>query len=1353
MRGWKKGCVLFLSAVLCSSVFLQPGMAVAAGTGEAIWGTSPIEEPYDYVLSGGFSGEEQPDSPDPLVSYRWDDPQVEDKLEIFLRQPESATTATPESFSGVESLTEDKVNVKVTGEGSILLDFGTEFAGWLEIDSPNLNGTVTLGVSEYNEPAFVNVGAQSPSKTAVPKKYGDTYRLELNNELYEGVRFAFINVNDFDQPFDITGIRLVCQTKPVNYEGSFDSDNEMLNRIWYTAAYDVRVNLREDYFSAILMDRGDRYSWTGDAYPSQAASLVAFGNFDAVLQNLRYTSQHSNGIESYELYWILSVIDYYEYTGDKDGVRGLLPEVIKRLDHAYTIYETNPSLGYVGSDERLGATFENPDLPENQNIYKMNCIRVWKEFAPVLDDLGLSKEAKKYRSYADEKEAELFADSEWQQSFGIHAAADAINAGVPDETTTEKLFEKHFTNRVNRLSHSPFNQYFLLQAMGIAGEYESAVSTIFDLWGGQIEYGATTFFENYRPQWNDIIAKNGPVPNSQSGYTSLAHPWGAGVLTWMSEELLGIKADSPGFETFTVKPHLTSATTRIEGKTPTGFGIIEAAIDVEAGTGSLTVPAGTTACFAVPKASRSVSDIRMNGKVASIASEDEEYYYITGLTEGTYQFTMQYQGEGPVAEQLEYEYPARFVGQDTQTQGSWGGVYGSEGYVLCGYGPSDVQALPDYVSSVTTNKAQKAQWTASTEDERALSSNPLNIGDRSVGTWYSMDPGACMQTFTVDITLKEDHPFTVALYFVDWDNKGREAVVEMFDEETLNLIAPLQVVDDYEGGKYLIYEYNKSTRFRINQMRGDNATLSGIFFGEGYPEGPITVSSKIDDTDSSILYEGSGWTRGPMPGAYLDTFIHSSIPGASATYSFEGTGITFVASQEFNRGIAEIFVDDVSQGEIDLYSADAQRQQEVFSIDGLEDGKHTFRMEVTGKQNPSAAGCYIDVDAFVVRRTVTIVDPPEPVPTNKDILNRVIDYAKTAKESEEYSNVIASVKESFDTAYATAQSVYGNPESTQPEVDSAWTALMKEIHKLGFQAGDKTKLQADYDVYSAWDLERYEDGAEKDAFAAALAKAEAVLNDGDAMEAEINEADEKLIEAAEALTEIAETDKGTLETIVNEARIMKKDNYVSAGWSEFEAALTKAEATLAEADASQQEVNEAGAELADAMMKLRFKADKSILDALVNGAGAIDLSAYTEASVEAFNQAYENAKAVSEDESLSNEDQGTVDDAVNSLKEAINGLERKDGTGNRLTVNGDGTVNQTGSSAKTGEAAPVALAVGMLTLAGAACAVSKKRKKESEEQVGNSLNNRLLNREEARHLPGFFLCDTRHCPMFYAIIE
>ena len=61
--------------------------------------------------------------------------------------------------------------------------------------------------------------------------------------------------------------------------------------------------------------------------------------------------------------------------------------------------------------------------------------------------------------------------------------------------------------------------------------------------------------------------------------------------------------------------------------------------------------------------------------------------------------------------------------------------------------------------------------------------------------------------------------------------RGRELMVELFDGQTKNLIAPLQALHDYRGGVYLVYRYDRSARFRINHIRGENVSLSGIFFG------------------------------------------------------------------------------------------------------------------------------------------------------------------------------------------------------------------------------------------------------------------------------------------------------------------------------------------------------------------------------------------------------------------------------------------------------------------------------------------------------------------------------------------
>jgi len=222
-------------------------------------------------------------SPDPIVRMRWANPTASSDLETYKLRPVKWTVSDPRSFNMQQF--QSKNSIEVTGKGDIRFDFGRTNAGWLEFDSDDLADSVTLSISEYNEPAIVNTGAIHPVKTLSPVKYGNMYRLELSPDLYEGVRFGWIHVLLHKKNWHIKNLRLVCQVKPVNYSGSFSSSDPELTKIWYTGAYTVKLNLQKDYFGAILMERSDRFSWTGDAYPSQAASMVAFGNYDFVKKN------------------------------------------------------------------------------------------------------------------------------------------------------------------------------------------------------------------------------------------------------------------------------------------------------------------------------------------------------------------------------------------------------------------------------------------------------------------------------------------------------------------------------------------------------------------------------------------------------------------------------------------------------------------------------------------------------------------------------------------------------------------------------------------------------------------------------------------------------------------------------------------------------------------------------------------------------------------------------------------------------------------------------------------------------------------------------------------------------------
>jgi len=818
---------------------LLAGCSVAAGSPLPVaWGTSPIAELYPYVR-GNFSGPVVPESPDPLVAYRWPKPQASDGLEIYLVKPRAVTAAPAAAFANLSSLTGDSPRVTVAGAGTLTVDFGMECPAWVEFDSPDCPGGVEMSISEYNEPGI--------NKTAAPAQHGQTYRLELNKELYDGLRFAWLKVKAPAQPWHITGLRAVCQAKPANYNGRFACSDPVLTRAWYMSAYSVKASLCKDYFGAILMERGDRMSWTGDAHPSQAAALVALANYDFIKQNIANTSKQSNGIRSYSLYWVLSLLDYYCYTGDAATLSSYLDNVCAKLDDAYKVFGTDPPLRFYGWDERLGAGFEIWFRPsaETQQAYKMLSVRAWHDFAAAMDTLGRADLRDKYNGYAAEKIAELRKNSAWLTACGLHAAADAVTTGLLTAPEQAAVYRQEFSDRVTRLSLSPFNQYFIIQALGRLGRHDDALCSIRDMWGGMLKYGGTTTFEVFRPSWNEVIGPNDAVPNAQCGIVSLCHPWGAGPVKWLQEEVLGIVPTKPGFAAYDVRPHLGRTLTSVSGVTPTPRGDISASFDVAAGKGCVTAPAGTLGRISVPKAEKAIARIVVNGQLAwdgaahpvpglGGASEDPEFVTFTAVQPGTYDLAIEYRGQTPAYDEPPVRYAGRFIRQDTATRGNWGGVYGKDGYVLCNYNGSgqDKKSLPAYVTGLDYFRAfpeaglpDAITWTTNTTDPRALAAEPGNPASRKAACISNND-----QTMTVAIGVDGQHAYQIALYFVDWDNHGRRQSVEMFDAKTLNLIAPVKIVNAFSGGVYLVFAYDKAVKFRFNKVRGDTVTLSGIFF-------------------------------------------------------------------------------------------------------------------------------------------------------------------------------------------------------------------------------------------------------------------------------------------------------------------------------------------------------------------------------------------------------------------------------------------------------------------------------------------------------------------------------------------
>lgn len=372
----------------------------------------------------------------------------------------------------------------------------------------------------------------------------------------------------------------------------------------------------------------------------------------------------------------------------------------------------------------------------------------------------------------------------------------------------------------------------------------------------------------------------------------------------------------------------------------------------------------------------------------------------------------------------------------------------------------------------------------------------------------------------------------------------------------------------------------------------------------------------------------------------------------------------------------------------------------------------------------------------------------DEVTTDKSTLDLILGIAGSAVENGEVDAAIESARDNFNLVYTYAQSVSANVNSSQLSIDNTTIALIDALQKLGFIAGDKTDLMNHYNLYSALDLDRYFDGPEKDAFIEALENAKEVLDNGDAMQEEVTEADQKLLDAAAALE--LKPDKTTLQRLVDTASTYEEDNYLSTGWSAFENALANANKVLADENATQEEVSSAQTLLAQAMASLRYKADKSVLEEVLGRAESLDLSGYDTQAVAMFNTVLAKAQAVFADNTLSVYEQPVVDAAVQDLENAIALLEESGSgqepggdtddtgnTGNTGDTDNTGNTGNTGNSgstgskgnggstqndgnstaagnqpkaAKTGDAVPITGMVGILVVSAAAAVLASRKR-------------------------------------------
>jgi len=140
---------------------------------------------------------------------------------------------------------------------------------------------------------------------------------------------------------------------------------------------------------------------------------------------------------------------------------------------------------------------------------------------------------------------------------------------------------------------------------------------------------------------------------------------------------------------------------------------------------------------------------------------------------------------------------------------------------------------------------------------------------------------------------------------------------------------------------------------------------------------PVTVtvsnaasSTRFEET-SATLAPAASWSgvTSASTGVALsgDFAVIAPDAGATATFTFSGTGVSWIGFKCERCGIARVHLDGAVVATVDTYAPTRPAASgSLFSTTGLAAGTHTLVIEVTGTNNASSVGPFIVVDAFDV---------------------------------------------------------------------------------------------------------------------------------------------------------------------------------------------------------------------------------------------------------------------------------------------------------------------------------------------------------------------------------------------------
>ncbi len=524
----------------------------------------------------------------------------------------------------------------VTPKGEVVLDFGQNMAGLVEIRLPEINAdklvikyaeTLDKDGNFYTE----NLRTARCTDTLI---YGEDQvgMTVMPHFTFHGFRYICVEGAGTDVgPENFTACALHTDMQPT---GNFHSDNKLVNQLQSNIQWGQRGNFLD--VPTDCPQRDERLGWTGDA---QVFCGTASYNFNTALffrKWLRDMAAETStewgvphvvpnilGDQAGAAAWsdAATIIPWtiYQAYGDKEMLAEQFPMMKAWVDYMHArvsengLWQTGFQYGdwlaldiESGSTDRTGGT----DKYLVANAYYAYSAGIVRDAAAVL---GYTEESESYGKLHNEIIESINIEfvtrtgrlvSETQTACVVMLYFNLIKPEFRERIL--KTLEMNIGAHHGHLTTGFVGTPYLCHCLSESGHHELAdeifMKEDFPGWLYAVKKGATTIWE----RWNSVLP-NGDF--DESGMNSLNHYAYGSIGSWLYEKTAGIQPEAPGYKKIRIRPLLTKGMTEVSASYESVYGTIKSAWSCKDGKicVDVRIPANTTAVICLPEKEEEIS--------------------------------------------------------------------------------------------------------------------------------------------------------------------------------------------------------------------------------------------------------------------------------------------------------------------------------------------------------------------------------------------------------------------------------------------------------------------------------------------------------------------------------------------------------------------------------------------------------------------------------------------------------------------------------------------------------------------------------------------------------------------------